>query len=797
MAAPDTSNLTSSTQVFETYTLPQIRAIHKSLHVQIDEKAARLRTQVGNSYRELLGTADTIVQMRTDMSDAQNVLGRMGGKCGRTIVDSKVTGLSKFRGRADIESEMSQAARVKLLEACALAVGRLLRGGKEDKGERLVLAAKVLVLIRLLIASFGNVSTVTSGLREAVETAKKNQRSLKNKLLRGIAKILDKVTSDIQQGDILKALCAYSLAESSGARDVLRHFLNVRAEAMVLEFDVEEHDRDKSAENVLHGLDLYTRTLLDVQALVPSKLSDALAALKKKPLLADESLKALEGLRLDICERWCGDDIQYFTPFIRHNDLDGKQARSMLTSWAGRGGETLLEGLSKTLGQMSEFKTIVDLRTKVLQQWIRDGGKARGFDPSEMLDGLRDAINTRLLSVLDLKVSKLRLIGSEVAATLETWSSETSGSHRSLWDEEMLDMDVSNGAKHITHEVLSRLHGRNDATSRAVSSYESWYHLIDDVGEIVQQLRRQRWDNDVDEIEDEETIEVRQTLLSKEDPQKIDDQLNKTLGKAYRDLDEQLGKLWQARENGTNNGEIAMYLLRIIRSVRSQLPKLDSTKSFGLESVSSLQKTVAVFVSAEPLEQFTSNSLTRKRIIGRVLWEGEPALPSQPSPGVFKLLRDLVTSMGDAGLDLWSPAALSILKLAFSARLSDAWRMKLNQQVEPPKDESDSKTAGDEETLGVENEETPAVENSKAANETEQPQIEESNHKQDLLVQWLYDILLLQIGLSTTAGSNENLTKLAEEVFERTGLSSEAKEQMAKSSHEYWKRTSLLFGLLA
>lgn len=824
-ATPDTSNLTSSAQVFETYTLPQIRAIHKSLHVQIDEKAARLRTQVGNSYRELLGTADTIVQMRGDMSGVQGVLGRMGGRCGRAVVEAKVAGLAGFRGRDDADAHLGRAARARLLEACALTAGRLLKGAREGRGERLVLVARILVLMRLLIASFGDASTLQDdGLRGAVETAKKSQRSLKNRLLRGIAKILDKVSSDADQGDLLKALCAYSLAESSGAKDVLRHFLNVRAEAMVLEFDTDEHERDKSTGNVLRGLDLYTRTLLDVQALVPSKLADALANLKKRPLLDDVALKALEGLRLDVYERWCGDDIQYFTPFIRHDDLDGKLAKSMLTSWAKKGGETLLEGLGKTLAHMSEFKTIVDLRTKVLQHWVREGGKARGFDPSEMLDGLRGVINTRILAVLDIKVSKLRLIGSEVAATLDTWQSGAVDPQKSLWDEEMLNMDVSIGAKHISHEVLSRLHGRNDAASRAVSSYSSWYHLIDDVEEIVQQLRRQRWDNDVDEIEDEETIETREDLLSKQDPQKIHEQLDKSLEQAYQSLDEQLSKLWHAHQDASN-GQIAMYLLRIIRSIRSQLPKLDNTKSFGLEIVPSLQEKLIGHVTVTPLEEFKTIALARKRVIGRVLWEGEPALPSQPSPDAFKLLRNLVTSMSDAGLDLWSPAALAKLKTSFGGQLSDAWQEKLKEFAEADanaaskdleskkaaqakKELETEKVAETEEDAGAEDggaeikEDPETQEVSKDGDdeddaEAKQKAAKESEIRRDLLIQWVYDILLLQTSLGSGGNANGSLTTLGQEIFQKTNLPDEAKERMAKSSQEYWKRTSLLFGLLA
>ncbi|KAI1393934.1 uncharacterized protein F4822DRAFT_30574 [Hypoxylon trugodes] len=796
MAAPDTSTFTSSSQVFASLTLPQVRAAHKSLHTQIDEKAARLRTQVGSSYRELLGTADAIVRMRDDMLAAQDRLAAMGAACGRGVIGSKVTGLSQFRGNDEAEARAGRAARVKLLGACGLAVGRLLKSassstGAESRGDRLVLAAKVLVLKRLLVSSFGAGDNVNEDIRAAVEGAKKTLGSLRRRLLRAVEKVLDKMSDGVDRGDILKALTAYSLASSSGAKDVLRHFLSVRAEAMVYEFDIEEHEKERDVSNVLKGLDLYTRTLLDVQAIVPSKLSDALLRLKKQHLLADESLRALEGLRLDIFEKWCGDEIQYFTPFIRHDDLDGKQAREMLTSWAEKGGEILLQGLRKTLEHVSEFKTIVDLRTSVLQHWIKDGGKARGFDPSVLLNGLREAIDERLLKILEAKVSKLKLVGSEVTATLEVWKPGTSDQHRSLWDEEILDIDVSGSAHNVTHEVVSRLYGRNDAVARVVTSYESWHRLVDSVGDLINQLRRQRWDDDVEEIEDEEVIEARQTLLSKHDPELLQKELDKAIAEAFKDLNENLAVAWKSKSDSSDSGAISMYLLRILRDIRSKLPKLEGIKSFGLENVPSLHEKLAAHVSIAPLEEFATTALTNKRVVGRPLWEGEPVLPAQPSPGTFKLLRNLIMSMGNAGLDLWTPIAVNVLKREFGKQLVEVWQQELNSEAADDKNTDEaSENKQSEQEDGVP---TEAEEDSKSE---DAPQEKPEKHR-DIYIQWLYDIHLLQQCLGADVYSEESFKAFVEEVFKKTGLENGAKDKLAKTSEEYWKRTSLLFGLLA
>lgn len=816
MASPDLSTLTSSEQIFSSNrTIPQIRAVHKQLHADADDRASRLRTQVGASYRDLLGTADAIVTMRTDMATVQETLGRAGGRCGRSAVDSKVKSLGSFLSSSvGTGDALGAGARVKLLGACTLALDRLLRSGAVavengdggsggcTRGDKLVIAAKVYVLGRLLVKSFG-ASPSEGNVGSGVGTANKSLGKLREKLLRRIDKVLQAVGEHGNRGDVLKALGAYSLATSSGARDVLRYFLRMRGEAMTLSLDVEENERSRNSSDVLKCLGLFTKTLLDVQALVPAKLTEALGALKKCPLLADSSLRAIEGLRLDIHERWCGDEIQYFTPFIRHDDLDGKQSRDMLTSWAKQGSDVFLQGLEHTLASMTEFKLIVEVRTSVLRHWISDGGKARGFDPSIIQDHIRKSINKHMLRVLDIKVNKLRLVGSEVTATLSAWQEGTTDKHQSLWDEGSFDMDLSNGAAHFTQEVIARLYGRNDAVSKAVSSYGSWYQVIDDVGRVVEQLRSQRWDNDAEEIEDEETIDQRQQLLSKDDPQTLHDHLNSSLITAFKSLNEQLATLWAGYSDSPNKGQVAMYLVRILRDLRSKLPDLEEAKNFGLAIVPSLQEAIASTVAVSPLDEFATKALTRKLVAGRGLWEGDPELPTSPSPGAFRFLRDVSMSMSDAGMDLWSPAAVGVLKGHLKKELRDSWLTAMTNHDKKPKQKDKEETAEDkkDDAEGAPEEKGDAEKpNDANADETESSTEQQQQQQADLYIQWLFDVLYLQSCLSTSppSAADDELKELEETVFRRTGLEGTTiRQQVSKASQEYWKRTSLLFGLLA
>jgi len=801
---PDVATLTSSAQIFSSNkTLPQIRSIHKALHVQIEEKSSRLRTQVGGSYRELLGTADTIVQMHGDNDRVQELLGKMGGRCGRTVVAAKATGLSKFVANERNE-DMSRAARLKLLSGCGLLVGRILKGqaGLDEhakRGDRLLLAAKVWVLIRLLLKGFEEETEgASAGPKLDLGGAIKSRDSLRRRLNNAIKKVLENACDDAEREDILKALCAHCLVASSGASDALRYFLSVRAEAMALAFDVEEDERATTTEDVVHSLRLYTKTLLDVQALVPAKLSPVLASLKSRPLLADPALKRLEGLRLDLYQRWCSEEIQYFTPFVRHDDLDGKLARERLTSWATKGGQVLLDGLKKTLEHMADFKSIMELRTEVLRLWIRDGGRARGFDPSEMQDDLRDAINSRMLAVLENKVTKLRLVGSEVRATLEGWREGITDKQQGLWDESGYDEALATGAASFVQEVTSRLYGRNDAVSKAAHSYSSWYHVIDDVEGVVELLRKQRWDNDYDEIEDEETIEARQQALSKDDPRQLQEKLDATLDKSFQELQEQLGKLWKEKADSTTNGDIAMYLVRVLRDIRSQLPDRPSNKSFGLSMVPELHSKIVGSVSAQALDEFTATFLSSRRVPGRGLWEGEPALPIQPSPGLFQFLQELSLSMTDAGVDLWTAVAVVTMKKHLCGKLCESWREELatlakesSDQLEPKKDDAqDEKTeeTGSEEELGQ-----------TEPQDKDQGTAPSGERIRDVSTQWLFDIAFLSCSVGTISGKpSEDLKKVEDEIYELSGVADESSRQrVTKAAHDYWHRTSLLFGLLA
>lgn len=807
--APPISTLTSSADAFK-YSLPTIRQLHRQLDTSLDEKNARLRTLVGGSYRQLLGTAETIVNMRKDIEVVEYKLERVADGCGKGVVRKKIRGLERLGPQLDVTEttpDLSRQAKLTVLDGCVVTVRKLLRrktvAGLETemtKGRSLVTAAKVLVLYRLLLKSVD--CTDQSGPR--VIDLRETYAILRRRLSNVIERTLQRNSND--RDDLAEALGAYSLTASAGARDILRHFLHVRGGAIALGFEEEgfHSGTHKSDYTIIKALELYTTTILDVQALVPKKLSESLQRLKRKALLQDSSVKELPLLRLDMAEKWFGDEILYFTPYIQHDDLEGSIAVEMLIGWGKRASEVLIQGLKGTLDNVGDFKTVVDLRTQVLEMWIREGGKAKGFDSSVMLDDLREVFNHRLVELIETRIQKLHLVGSEVEAAVVGGKTIMTSQHTGLWKHEVLEMELKNGGAEFKSAIVSHVHGRDEAVSRVVNSFETWRRLVDELLETIAQIKKQTWDDDLENLEDDLSLEDRNEILSAEDPAMLQKRVDRSLKQSFYDLHDKLATLSSTYRDTESNGAASIILLRIIREVRSDLPATVDLLPFGLSIIPELQRTLASSVSSEPIELFGKAIRKKYKSTGRALWEGTPPLPVYPSPSLFKLLHNVTTAMASAGDDLWSSAAVRTLQAILIDGTGKSWSEALatltagtngssndqrpnSKTLQEPEDEANAKH-------GIEQEA-----NVRLNGDAIEGEGLETSLQHEIITQWTFDIQVLRRYLEhPPRGESETaLFSLAEDLKRRSGLADSCLTRMQQSSQDYWKRTSLLFGLLS
>jgi hypothetical protein len=126
--------------------------------------------------------------------------------------------------------------------------------------------------------------------------------------------------------------------------------------------------------------------------------------------------------------------------------------------------------------------------------------------------------------------------------------------------------------------------------------------------------------------------------------------------------------------------------------------------------------------------------------------------------------------MAEMGEDLWSSRAVDAVRKHVSTGLADI----LNKF--PPEQEAASKGSDE-------------------ANDAAEPAEKNANRDQELRVQRLFDALYLSAALDSK--SRDVLKSIFSTLQKAAEVDAAAEQRMEKNAAEYWKRTNLLFGLLA
>jgi len=170
--------------------------------------------------------------------------------------------------------------------------------------------------------------------------------------------------------------------------------------------------------------------------------------------------------------------------------------------------------------------------------------------------------------------------------------------------------------------VLDRSHGRNEAVLGVLRGYDTWLKLILEVTTIIKELRSQRWDEGVDDVEDEIDLESRAQQLSGDDPELLEDQLGRALTTAFQEL----GNVISIAATRSEQGPQAIFLLRILREIRQRSPGLGNTDAFGRSVIPTLHSRVVEttsFTSLRLFERLALKARWDRNAPARALWEGE------------------------------------------------------------------------------------------------------------------------------------------------------------------------------
>lgn len=760
---PDARSLQSWEDAFQ-HPLPVVRKLEQQLRKNIDDNRQKLRSLVGASYRDLLGTAERIIEMDDQMQTVEASLGDIGRKSNARMLESIGKNHARLRKVKHGQDEDKHAAIVqtKILQRAMMILSRTIKAG----GDALQ-ASKLLVLSRLL---YKTVSESEYAPPLANEPSRK-LATLRKKLLVYIERIMVRSTGD--RALLVNTLCAYALITSSTPREVLRRFLQVRYEQL------ESKSESMSQSNISGMLDLYSRTLLDTRYLFPKRFSDALFQLAKVPLLQDHQLQLTSELSLDIYGGWIAHDIQTFTTWVRHDELASSEMSDALASWATQGHECLLRGLQQSLRASDDPHAIKEARHEVLSQYLSLCSKLRNDVSLDAFHDLREVFFKRLeeLGADSATLSDLAIDEPDISN-----SGKLEPATQSLWDLAAEDVDLSHGAAKFRQSIIRTRHGRSRTIQSVNEELDKWVKRIVDFLDLIDEMRATRWDGDVDfEIDDLEGSESLMRTLKIEDSDKLQERLRHATQAA---IEQVLEKVTSASQTTTN----AAFYIRVDKEIEYRRRTFESRLDVprGKLSRSLLYRTLARSTSQRAIDEYIQSVKGPFRpAVG--LWDGSPPLPVQPAPTVFTFLSCLHRAMTDAGTDLWSPQCVFEMKSVVLDALKAGFD---HDRSNHPTPESSLTNGHVEPDHNAERQTLDQVNGMSAT----------SHAKKERLLQDLFDVYYLQRVLCCSDENSPKQGGLASIVRAKIGeleLDVVSSERLNKSANEYWKRTYLLFGLLS
>lgn len=722
-------------------------------------------------------------------------------------------------------ARLAFTCQLAILRSCPDTISALL---KDEQS--LLLASRVLVLSRLLYAKLSKRPNPPPYL----ERLKDRLATLRRRLLSTIDRSFK--SADVQKDDLVEAMCAFSLATSSTATDVVRHFQQLRLEAMNERMSA---TTTETYEHMSAALRLYIQTLRDTRAVAPGQLSSALQSMKAVPILKSQDLLRLEGLNLDLHERGIGDDIKYFTPYVRHDDLDRRKVDQILKQWAKTAIKSFFERLKSNIQDTNDPSQIMTLRVEILELWLSQRQHSQAVNSAEVLDGLREVFNEQTIR-LNRRTCRSLDVGEQIVSAIQSWQPGITDALPSLWSLATAPVGTESGGKAFRTKVVDLSTGKTIAIQRLVSAYDVWLRNIQTLENIIKEAKAHRWADAIDEADDDddELLENKQLLLSGDDPRTLEEALRHDLQSVFASLTITLTSIdldfpYQASQ--------APFVIRMWRHIRCNLPATLPRQNLGRDEIPKLFKDIARVTLDAPLETCskrldrTDRSLT---FPARALWEGKPELPVLPSPWCYRLLLDVAQAMAGHGTDVWSVEAAQALKADLRGRLAAllttkggevdavAGRHHVNgdasgdstSKSDDPKTEAietgdpitgaeTSSTSGEpqdvdkSDTHGEDAEASTTIQsNHRLINGTSSkppdPSVVESKKTQRL-----FDVAYLDSATEVKRKAQEHdtidkLTDIEDTILKAMTIEDKAVEQIRYNAAEYWKRTSLLFGLL-
>ncbi|RPA83791.1 hypothetical protein BJ508DRAFT_413133 [Ascobolus immersus RN42] len=673
------------------HSIADVRQMEQQLQFDITDNHEKLRTLVGTSYRDLLRTADRIVEMEGQTQELEARTRRAAELCSWEGVEKKLANLKKFETLMSVDKrkKMSLASQLAILEGATPVISSILR----ESGD-LQLAAKVLRIAVLLLDSVRDEISP-----KAVESAKNQLHTIERRLRRAIDAQLNNL--DTKSSNLVKCLTSVAIISNSSVSALLTHFLDIRSQAIL------EKLSEKTTAAVIQSLRLFGKTLDDIEELFPQKMSNALHLLKSRSVFADLQEPCKQYLTLDLHGNLLPESIRLYVSQVDDGDLKRSKMDTLLADWVKGQTVTLFEGFDTVLEEITSLDLAVEFRRNILGQWSVN--KSRYLLTGSIADDpprekFRKALNSRISSLLTEKANNLQTVGAKLKDLL---SSSVIGQHdnhdsNGLWSEYVANIDLHDGGKSFQKAVLSRVFGRDKRLREFERSYDGWLKSIGKSASVINHLVEaarnitRDMDDDLD-LEDDDSFDDEEDVVS------LQEDFSAAVHKSLQDLEADIAKTFNDLEGTTLAESDAptlvkklVFLIRAVRFIKSRPLHEHASSSikpldqwFFNSHAQAVYSQLCSYISASPVEILSSGLAGRKWDQPppyEVLKQGSPPVPTQPSPLTFNFVKSVVTTATQLGDDIWTKTAATSLshtigKLAWEV-IADTLEPKLREVID-------------------------------------------------------------------------------------------------------------------
>jgi conserved oligomeric Golgi complex subunit 1 len=626
------SQLASWSQAFEDYSIVQTRAIEKQLRSDIALNKQKLRNLVGGSYRELLATAEQIVTLDGKTAAAEHQISELGRNC-------KPKEYSSSRGNT---SKHSDVAKLSLLHRCGSCIASCLKAGQ------IILAAKLLAVSRLLHTYLSKQEHPPKILDALLEQLSRSRRQL----LRRIDRRLDDAT--IEQAELTDVICAFCLATSSSCNDAIHHFQHRRLGQIRHSAQGSHGDHQHTVKTFKY----YIHSLRTTKLLLGQDVPRALNRLQQTAILQDFDVLRLEHLNLSSLRILMPTEIQAFTPYIKKSELSEDDASKLLEKWSQEAFTTVQCQLTTHLKTLDSTSSAFQLRQDLLSAWLQSCFSTPTH--IDIVESLRKTLNEHIGSLLESQVSSLTSVATQIIKSAETiCDDQTTKSSPtampSIWSPTIVTTPIMKGATPFLTTLRTHALGNTPTLVSTSTSLSTWCASILHLRQSITTLTKIRWQDVLEEpdADDEDASKLIIQQLTTEDPSLFSTNLETALSSTIATFQATVFSFGSS----TTSPEVALHLLRSLRSASLHLTALPSADTTALQSsIPHLHNVLANSVTNR-LDRTMSSSPSYKNI-------SVDQLPDNfPTPSAFATLRTLCKIMLEVGgTDTWTRDAVGAVK---------------------------------------------------------------------------------------------------------------------------------------